>query len=515
MKYSLWTALFFWGAIHFVVSGSAWAQGTVRVSVDSNGIQVNNGSTASTVSQDGRYIAFQSVDNNLVAGDTNGTIDIFVHDRDTDEDGVFDEVGNIETVRVSIRSDGNQGTGGNSTTPTISPNGRFVAFQSVATNLVAGDTNGFTDIFVHDRDTDEDGVFDEVGNIETVRVSIDSGGNQVVGNSENAAISQDGRHVAFQSNANLLVAGDTNGSTDVFVHDRDTDEDGVFDEAANIKTVRVSVASDGSQALGGNSTLPRISQEVRYITFQSVATNLVVGDNNGLTDVFLHDRDTDSDYIFDEAGNIETERISVDSSGTQANGNNQHPAISQNGRYVIFQSNASNLVSSDTNGSIDIFDHDRSTGETTRISVDSDGNQVNGNSQYPVISQDGRYVTFHSSASNLVSFDTNGLIDIFDHDRNTGQTTRVSVDSDGKQANGDSQYPAISQDGQYVAFESKASNLVLGDTNGNLDIFAYDFQSTPDDPGGVGNLPGGSGGSGGCFINTIANDRQDGTSTKL
>ncbi|MBW2265848.1 MAG: PD40 domain-containing protein, partial [Deltaproteobacteria bacterium] len=86
-------------------------------------------------------------------------------------------------------------------------------------------------------------------------------------------------------------------------------------------------------------------------------------------------------------------------------------------------------------------------------------------------------------------------------------TIRVSVDSDGNQANGDSQYPAISQDGQYVAFESNASNLVLGDTNGNWDIFAYDFQSTPDDPGGVGNLPGGSGGGGGCFINTIANER--------
>ncbi len=443
-KYSLWIALLFGAAIHCVVSGSAWAQGTVRVSVDSNGIQVNNGSTASAVSQDGRYIAFQSVDNNLVAGDTNGTIDIFVHDRDTDEDGVFDEVGNIETVRVSVASDGSQALGGNSTMPTISLNGRFVAFQSVATNLVAGDTNGSTDVFVHDRDTDEDGVFDEDGNIETVRVSVASDGSQALGgNSTMPTISLNGRFVAFQSVATNLVAGDTNGSTDVFVHDRDTDEDGVFDEVGDIGIVRVSVASDGSQALGGNSTLPRISQSGRYITFQSIATDLVAGDTNGLTDVFVHDRDTDGDDTFDEDGNIETERVSVS----------------------------------------------------------SDGKQANGNSQYPAISQDGQYIAFHSNASNLVSSDANGSIDIFDYDRNTGETIRISVDSDGKQANGNSQYPAISQDGQYIAFESNASNLVSGDTNGNWDIFAYGFKTAPGDSGEVSGLSGGGGG--GCFINTI------------
>jgi len=145
--------------------------------------------------------------------------------------------------------------------------------------------------------------------------------------------------------------------------------------------------------------------------------------------------------------------------------------------------------------------------------VDSNGIQVNNGSTASAVSLYGRYIAYQSVDNNLVAGDTNGSIDIFDHDRRTGETTRVSVDSDGNQANGDSQYPAISQDGQYVAFESNASNLVSGDTNGNLDIFAYDFQSTPDDPGGVGNLPGGSGG--GCFINTIANERQDGTSTKL
>jgi archaellum component FlaF (FlaF/FlaG flagellin family) len=128
-------------------------------------------------------------------------------------------------------------------------------------------------------------------------------------------------------------------------------------------------------------------------------------------------------------------------------------------------------VPGDTNGTWDVFVHDRVTGQTTRVSVASDGTQGNGHSGSPSISADGRYVAFSSSASNLVPGDTNGRGDVFVHDRLTGQTTRVSVASDGTQGNGDSWWPSISADGRYVAFASEASNLVPGDTNGTWDVF--------------------------------------------
>ena len=251
----------------------------------------------------------------------------------------------------------------------ISDNGRFVVFQSVASNLVAADTNGLTDVFVHDRDTDEDGTYDEAGEIATVRVSVTSAGAQAVsGTSTEPAISDDGRFVVFQSSDGGLVTGDTNGLTDVFVHDRDTDEDGIYDETGNISTVRVSVKSDGSQASGGISSVPAVSGNGRLVVFQANASNLVTGDTNGLTDIFVHDRDADEDGVYDEQGQsgaVSTVRASVASDGTQGSGGSSSvPAISENGRYAVFQSNASNLVTGDTNGSGDIFvrDLEASTG---------------------------------------------------------------------------------------------------------------------------------------------------------
>ena len=159
-----------------------------------------------------------------------------------------------------------------------------------------------------------------------------------------------------------------------------------------------------------------------------------------------------------------TTRVSVASDGTQSNNSSYNPSISANGRYVAFESEATNLVRGDTNNFRDIFVHDRQTGQTTRVSVASDGTQANGHSYDPSISADGRYVAFASLANNLVSGDTNDQQDIFVHDRQTGQTTRVSVASDGTQASGHSFNPSISADGRYVAFVSSASNLVGGDT---------------------------------------------------
>src|SRR5437660_1328853 len=247
----------------------------------------------------------------------------------------------------------------------------------------------------------------------TVRVSVASGGTEGDDASLGSALSADGRFVAFDSAATDLVAGDTNGASDVFVHDRQTGT-----------TERVSVASDGTQA-NNVSSYPALSADGRFVAFQSDATNLVAGDTNGATDVFVHDRQTGA-----------TERVSVASGGgTQGNRNSggffAFPALSADGRLVAFQSDATNLVARDTNGATDVFVHDRQTGTTERVSVASGGSQGNGFSAGPVLSADGRFVAFHSTATNLVAGDTNGATDVFVHDRQTGTTERVSVASGG------------------------------------------------------------------------------------
>ncbi|MBX3059677.1 MAG: PD40 domain-containing protein, partial [Anaerolineae bacterium] len=252
-----------------------------------------------------------------------------------------------------------------------------------------------------------------------------------------------------------MVSDDTNGHKDVFVYDLQTGQ-----------TSRVSVASDGTH---GNSyaAYPSISADGRYVTFVSDSSNLVSGDTNGSADIFVHDRQT-----------AQTSRVSVASDGSQANSFSELPSISADGRHVVFSSEASNLVSDDTNGYWDIFVHDRQTGQTSRVSIASDGTEGNERSWYQsYISADGRYVVFSSDASNLVGGDTNNEMDVFVHDRQTGQTSRVSVASDGTQANMLAGADSISGDGRYVVFSSMASNLVSGDTNGDVDVFVHDQQT--------------------------------------
>lgn len=176
----------------------------------------------------------------------------------------------------------------------------------------------------------------------------------------------------------------------------------------------------------------------------------------------MHDRQTGA-----------TTRVSVASDGTEGNSASWISGISANGRFVVFRSASSNLVIEDTNDVYDIFVHNLHTGETTRVSVASDGSQSDGHSWTPGISADGRYIAFDSSAANLVLGDTNEAIDVFVHDRQTGQTTRISVSSDGEQGNGNSHAPSISGDGVYIAFGSYASNLVAGDTNDEYDVFVH------------------------------------------
>jgi len=253
---------------------------------------------------------------------------------------------------------------------------------------------------------------------DTIRVSVDSTGVEGDNRSRDSVITDDGRQVVFRSIASNLVPGDTNAITDVFLHDRDS---GV--------TYRISVDSAGLES-NDESSQPSVSGSGRYVSFSSTASNLVPDDTNGANDVFVHDRVTGA-----------TSRISVDSSGTEANADSFSAyggAISEDGRYVALLSLATNLVPGDTNGAIDVFVHDRVTGATSRASVDSAGLQGDQDSYDPVLSADGRLVLFQSFASNLVDDDTNGFLDVFVHDLDTGVTSRVSVDSTGTQGNGDS-----------------------------------------------------------------------------
>ena len=366
---------------------------------------------------------------------------------------------NDPTTRVSVASDEMQGNEA-SVANSISEDGRYVVFTSWASNLADGDTkpcfifneNQCPGVFVHDRETGE-----------TSRVSVASDGTQGNERSVGGSISANGRYVAFTSWASNIVAGDTNicllinnpgQCPDVFVHDRETGE-----------TTRVSVASGGAQA-NDASFLSQISADGRYVVFESRASTLVTDDTNDAMDIFVHDRETG-----------ETIRVSVASGGAQANQWSWLSSISADGRLIAFASHAENLVNGDTNGNEDIFIHDRKTGETTRVSVASDGTQGNSVSSSPSISSDGRYVAFESLASNLIAGDTNGDYDVFVHDRETGETTRVSVASDGTQGNSVSSSPSISSDGRYVAFTSWASNLIAGDTNNFCD---YDGDNHPD-----------------------------------
>jgi Tol biopolymer transport system component len=404
---------------------------TERVSVDGDENQASGYSWTSSVSADGRYVAFSSYDSNLVEGDTNSAYDVFVRDR---------EMGTTE--RVSVDSGGNQANK-DSVHPLISADGRYVAFSSAAANLVPDDTNGHGDVFVHDRET---GI--------TGRVSVDGNGNQGNSYSGSPSISADGRYVVFASKATNLVPGDTNGLTDIFLHDT---HGGVTD--------LVSVSSGGEQA-NWECGYPFISADGRLVAFLSRANNLAPDTpNSGYYKIFVRNRETGS-----------TE-VAVASSGFYYS-----PSFSADGRYVAFFSYTNDLVPNDTNGVGDVFVYDRQTGLTELVSVDSEGNQANDHSSLygtGFISSDGRYVAFSSAAANLVPDDTNGATDIFVHDRLTHATERISLDSFGNQANEGSSHISMSADGRYAAFQSYASNLVPDDTNGVPDIFVHDRGDKP------------------------------------
>ncbi|MBI1786276.1 MAG: PD40 domain-containing protein [Acidobacteria bacterium] len=348
---------------------------TSRVSVSSTGVQGNFDSLFSSVNRDGTVVAFDSAASTLVPNDTvfcgvPNCQDVFVRD-----------VPGGQTSMASVDPNGNGGLG-NSVWPSLSADGRMMSFVSAAGNLAPNDTNGIGDVFVRDLVAGQ-----------TTRVSLSSTGAEMNSAAKlwsQSKISADGRYVAFASDATTLVTGKTNGVMDIFVHDRLT-----------AQTVRVSLAQNGAQA-NGNSTNLGISGNGRYIVFQSAASNLVPGDTNGQEDIFVHDRDNDGNGIFDEPGGVWIERVSLATGGVEGNGRSREPSISDDGRFVAFQSDASNLVPNDTNGIRDAFVRDRQTGQTLRVTA-WDGSQPNNVSVFtPQLSGDGCYLAYTSRSTNLL-----------------------------------------------------------------------------------------------------------------
>jgi hypothetical protein len=400
---------------------------TELVSVDSLELQVNGDSYDAAVSQDGRYVSFSSGASNLVSDDTNGVDDVFVRDRQTGS-----------TERVSLDTAEAEGDGF-SYDSDVSDDGRFVTFASDATNLVASDTNSATDVFVRDR---QDGT--------TVRVSVKTGGTQGNGASASPAISGDGRYVAFVSGAdNFTPSGsDTNGSDDVFVHDRNT---GI--------TERVSV-DDGGNGADYVSSEPSISSDGSHVAFLSRAGNLDPDSSLGRNEVYVRDR---------VAGTISL--VSRNADGDPGLSQAREPEISGNDRFIVFNEPSDFMPPGGHDHNRDLFLRDLQGGTLERVSVNTAGEPPDARSYDPSISADGQVIAFTSDASDLVSEETQSGADVFVRDRTAGTTRLVSVNSGGGAANSSSLRPAISADGSHVAFDSQATNLVAGDTNDHLDVF--------------------------------------------
>ena len=295
--------------------------------------------------------------------------------------------------------------------------------------------------------------------IECISVGYD--GSESNESSQYPCVSGDGTFVAFHSDASNLIPGDTNDRKDVFIYDLLTD--GIE---------RVSVSADGDQADYGSRN-PSVNHDGSVIAFASDAMNFTPLGANGFSDVYVRNR---------AASPPETNIVSVSFTGGMSDGFSGNPSVSADGRFVAFYSEATNLVPGDTTGTADVFVRDLETGTTEQVSLSSDGVQGNGGSLYPSISPDGRFVAFHSYADNLVPNDTNEAADVFVRDRQTGETTRVSIATDGSQGEfvinpwgaPDSLYPSISSDGLYIAFQSEAETLVPGDTNTCADVFLHD-----------------------------------------
>ncbi len=407
------------------LAGLAAAQATTRASVDSSGQQASAASSVNWTSPDGRFVLFSSSASDLVPGDTNGTTDVFLRDR---------QLGSTERVSVGtngVQLNGYMGPGYSS------EDARYIAFRSNAMGYQG-------QLLVHDR---------VLNTTETLNPG--QGGVPALAAVNVCGVSADGNRLLFTSYASNLVPNDP-ANNNVFVYDR-----------AMGTTICADVNPAGVPGNGDNFRCS-ISANGRFVAFDTYASDILPGDTNNHADVFVRDLQ-----------NGTTQSVSLNQTGAFGNGDSQEPSITPDGRFVAFSSHASDLVSSDTNAHEDVFVRDLQLGTTELLSLAWNGSQ-GGNDSFAngiAISNDGRLVAFGSLAANLVPGDTNNLRDVFVRDRQLQTTTRVSVDSNGQEAIGDSNLFALAVGGGQIAFASTASNLVPGDTNGVADVFVHEIGS--------------------------------------
>jgi hypothetical protein len=426
---------------------------TILVSVRSDGMGSGNGASFSpSISSDGRFVAFVSKATDLVASpsDTDTANDIFVRDLQTNT-----------TILASVRSDGTGSGDGLCETAVMSENGQAVAFVSTAGNLTALATGGTKNIYVRDLIA-----------MTTVLASINSS-NDGAGNADSIlpSLSSDGKMIVFESKATTLASNDTNGfGVDIFARD-----------LVAGTTLLVSANGAGNGSGNANAGEGTISKDGHVVAFISLASDLLPNDTNHNPDVYARDLQTNT-----------LELLTVNAMGVSGGGFSNALAINSDGRFVTFQSQAGDLVTNDTNGTFDIFVRDRATDTTELVSVNSSGSaSADSGSALPVISDDGRFVAFVSTAGNLVmTADLNAaLYDVFVRDRTAGTTALVSLNSAGTGSGNDRSsgtsnsnlalFPAISGDGTAITFSSWASDLVTNDTNGHTqDVFAVRLAST-------------------------------------
>lgn len=405
------------------------AQQTTRVSVNFAGVQNGSDSNSPMISADGSRVVFVSAASNLVAGGSNGAPQVYVHDQLS---------GNVQSASVSnsgvIANDG-------CWSPSISATGRYVVFISAASNLASPVASGWANVFLRDMNSGT-----------TTVVSRDASGGAANGSSLSAAVSADGRFVAFISHATDLTVPPGSGNAEVCLRDM-----------VSGTTTRVSVPTNPSfPNPNGWSSYVSISASGDWITFSSAASNLITGDVNSAEDIFLYSRLSGA-----------LTGVTVNPLSLIGNGASTAPQISDTGDFVVFTSNASNLTPGDANILSDVFVWERATDTFKRASRSAAGVSGNGSSYSGSVSTDGVWASFWSSASNLVPGDTNGANDIFRKNLTSGAIERVSVSSAGQQGNSGSSGPTSSSDGRFVAFYSSAGNLVPGDTNGQGDIFLH------------------------------------------
>lgn len=398
------------------------------LSIRADGSPTRQGSQLPAVSGDGAWVTFTSYAIGLVEGETIRGAEVYRLSRVT---------GDVELVSRSL-----SGGGGNdgSFESQVSADGRFVAFTSLASNLVAGDRrDGLPEVYVRDLES-----------ATTTVVARGRRGGAANDYSELGGISADGRFVLFSSRASNLVPADRNGTSDVFLLDR---------EAGT--TTLISRGIDGKPARGGASLANAISADGRLIAYQSAARNIVADDTNGYVDVFVRDTVTG-----------ETTLVSRAADGSDANGISQSADISRDGTHVVYESSARNIVPGDTNSDVDVFLHDLATGDTTLVSRSSGGDPANGDSIQAAVSDGGTAVTFRSAAENLVPGDDNGVDDVFVVQVETGKTTWVSRRDDGAPNTSTSREPAITADGRTVVFVA-GDRLVDEDRNKVTDIYRW------------------------------------------